>query len=171
MSRTGRTLVALAGAAIILLIATWFDTTFVRDAVRHARANFDSGGVGAVIAAGSMLVAGSALLLGVLAWRAASVVVGLAYAVVGGFFLMLPWIVGNLATQVNDVPPVLPEPLLTVVSEIYTRTGRGSLNAVGTIGAALLITGVAALVRWQRDRAAAKGNIEALSPTAGPVLP
>ena len=170
MSRTGRTLVALAGAAIILLIATWFDNTFMRDAVRHAQRNFDSDWLGAVIAAGSMLVAGSALLLGVLAWRAASVVVGLAYAVVGGFFLMLPWIVRTLATQVNDVPPVLPEPLLTVVSEIYFRTG-GSLNAVGTIGAALLITGVAALVRWQRDRAAAKGNIEALLPTAGPVLP
>lgn len=170
MSRTGKTLVALVGAALVLVIATWFDNTFMRDAVRHAQANFDMSGVGAVIAAGSMLVAGSVLVVGVLAWRAASVVVGLAYAVVGGFFLMLPWIVWNLATQVNDVPPVLPEPLLTVVSEIYFRTGGGSLNAVGTIGAAMLIAGVVALVRWQRDRADAKGSIEALSPAAGPTL-
>ncbi len=171
MSRTGRTLVALAGAVLVLVVATWFDNTFMRDAVRHAQANFDMSGVGSVMAVGSMLVAGSVLLVGVLAWRAASVVVGVVYAVVGGFLVMLPWIVWNFATGVNDTPPVLPEPLLTVVSEIYFRTGSGSLNAVGTIGAAMLIAGIVALVRWQRDRAAAKGGVEAKSPATGPALP
>ncbi len=170
MSRTGRTLVALVGAALVLAIATWFDDT-VRDAVQRAQANFDPSGVGVALASGSMLVAGSVLLVGVLAWRAPSVVVGLAYAVVGGFFLMLPWIVWNFAAQTNAGPPILPEPLLTVVSEIYFRTGGGLLNAVGTISAAMLIAGVVALVRWQRDRAAANDSIEALSPTAGPTLP
>lgn len=38
-------------------------------------------------------------------------VVGLAYVVVGGFFAALPWLVWNLDTWVNGVPPVLPEPL------------------------------------------------------------
>jgi hypothetical protein len=171
MSRTGRTLVALAGAALVLIVATWFDNTVMRDALRRASAAFDMGGVGIVVAAASMLVAGSVLLVAVLAWRAASVVVGLAYAVVGGFLVMLPWIVWNFATQVNDTPPVLPEPLLSVVTEISFRTGGGSLNAVGTIGAAMLIAGVAALVRWQRDRGAATGSLEALSPAPGPTLP
>jgi hypothetical protein len=171
MSRTGRTLVAVAGAALVLVVATWFDNTFMRDAVRHAQANFEMGGLGSVIAVGSMLVAGSVLLVGVLAWRAASVAVGVAYALAGGFLVMLPWIVWNFATQVNDTPPVLPEPLLSVVSEIYFRTAGGSLNAVGTIGAAMLIAGVAALVRWQRERAAAKGSVGAMSPATGPTLP
>jgi len=168
MSRTGNTLVALAGAALVLVLATWFDNTLMRDAIRHAQATFDMAGVGAIIAAGSMLVAGSALLLGWLAWRAESVVTGLAYVVVGGFFVMLPWTVWNLATQVNDVPPVLPEPLLTMVSEIYFRTGGGSLNAVGTIGGAMLIAGVVALVRWRRDRANATSSVDTMAPGMDP---
>jgi hypothetical protein len=171
MSRTGRALVAWAGAALVLVLAAWFDNTVMRDAVRHAQAYFDMSGVGAVFATGSMLVAGSVLLVGVLAWRAASLEVGLAYAVVGAFFLMLPWIAWNLAAQVNDVPPVLPEPLRTMVSEIYFRTGGGSLNAVGTIGAAMLIAAVVALVRWRRDRAATQSTIEAVSPAVDPTLP
>lgn len=161
---------ALAGAALVLVVAASFDDTIMR-AVRHAQATFDMSGVGLVIAAGSILVAGSVLLVGVLAWRAASAVVGVTYAVVGSFFVMLPWIVWNLATGVNDTPPALPEPLLKVVSEIYFRTAGGTLNAVGTIGAAMLIAGFVALVRWQRDRAAARRGVEATPSATGPAIP
>ena len=170
MSRTVRTLVALAGAALVIVAATWFDTVFLRDAAHHAQANFDSAGLGPVIAAGSMLVAGSVRLGGVLARRSASLIVSLAYAIAGGFLVALPWIVWNLASATNDAPPVLPEPLLSFVSEIYFRTA-GSLNAAGTIGAAMLIAGVAALVPWQRDRAVATDKVQALSLGADPSLP
>lgn len=144
MSRIGRTLAALAGAAAFLVIAAWFDTVFLRDALRRGAATFDASGSSAVLVLGSLLVAGSALSVWVLAARARSVVVGSAYAVVGGFLLALPWLVWNFAAQTNDRPPVMPEPLLTVVSEIYARTSGGSLNAVGTTGAAMLAAGVVA---------------------------
>lgn len=170
MLRGSRTLAALAGAALMLIIAAWFDTVFLRDAAQQAKANFNLAALGPVFAAGSMLVAGCVLLAGVLAWRAASVVVSLAYAFVGGFFVTLPWIVWTAATATNDAPPVLPEPLLTFVSEIYLWTA-GSLNAAGTIGAAMLIAGVAALVRRQRDRAAAANSIETRSAEATPLRP
>jgi hypothetical protein len=48
---------------------------------------------------------------------------------------------------------VLPEPIATFLGNIYFETSGGSLNAVGTIGAAMLIAGVASLVRWSRTRA------------------
>ena len=124
-----------------------------------------------MISLGSILVAATVLLAGVLAWRAASVLVGLTYAIVGGFLVVLPWLVWNFAAQVNDAPPVLPEPLATVVSEIYFRTSGGPLNAVGTIGGAMLIAGVAALVRRQRDRGVANSSIEAMAPAAGSTHP
>ncbi len=152
MSRTGKTIAALAGAGVLLVIAAWFDTIFLRDALRNRAATFDASGSSAVLVLGSLLVAGSVLIVWILASRARSVVVGLTYAIVGGFLAAVPWLVWNLAAETNDGPPVLSEPLLTVVSEIYFRTS-GSLNAVGTIGAAMLIAGVVALVRWQRDRA------------------
>jgi hypothetical protein len=153
MSRTGRTFGALAGAALVLAVANAYDGTFLRDVLRTAQAHFDAGGVGVGIALGSMLVAGSVLLVGVLAWRAASVVVDLVYIVAGGFLVTLPWLVWTFATTINDTPPVLPEPIATFLGNIYFETSGGSLNAVGTIGAAMLIAGVASLVRWSRTRA------------------
>lgn len=170
MSMNGRTIVALAGALLVIAIATWFDNTFMLAARRDAAAHFDTRGVGLVIAAGSLLVAGSALIMWVLAWRARSVAVGLTYAMVGGFFVLLPWLVWNFAAETNGAPPVLPEPLLTVISQIYFRTGSGPLNAVGTIGAAMLIAGVAGLVRWQRDPGFAKRGDEAMARGTGPAL-
>jgi hypothetical protein len=170
MSRTGRTLVALAGAALVLVIATWFDKTIMSDALRHAQATFNASGLAAMTAFGSLLVAGSVLVVGTLAWRAASGVVGVVYIVVGGFFVALPWLARSLATQVNDVPAVLPQPLAQALWRI-NDTGVGPLNAVGTIGAAMLIAGVAALLQWWRGRAVAEGRPEAVVPTADPMLP
>jgi hypothetical protein len=163
MSGTGKTLAALTGAAILLVIAAWFDTVFLRDALHHGAATFDPAGVAAVLVLGCLLVAGSALTVWILAWRARSAAVGLAYAIAGGFLAALPWLVWNFAVRANDGPAVLPEPVLTVVSEIYGRTS-GSLNAVGTIGAAMMIAGVVTLVRWRRDRAVARSSVKAPLP-------
>ncbi len=170
MSKTGRTLAALAGAALVLVIATWFDATVLRDALGLAQATFDASGISMVTALGSLLVAGSVLLVGALAWRAPSAIVGLAYGVVGGFFVALPWLVWNLASRNNDAPPVLPEPLAVVLGNIYSESS-GSLNAVGTIGAAMLIAGVATLVRWWRGRGVAASRAEVVVPSARPTLP
>jgi hypothetical protein len=170
MSRTNKTLVALAAAAIVLVLAGWFDSTVMSEARSHAAATFDISGVAATIALGSLFVAGSVLLVGTLAWRTASVVVGLAYVVVGGFFVALPSLVWNLASQVNDVPPVLPEPLASALGNIYFST-TGSLNAVGTIGAAMLFAGAAAFARRWRGRAVSASRAEVIVPTADPTLP
>lgn len=160
---------ALAAAAIVLVIAAWFDSTFIRGALREAQSTFDMAGFAGIPVLGSMLVAGSVLLLGTLAWRAASVVVGITYVVVGGFVVALPWLVMNLASSTNDAPPVLPETLASAITSIWTSTA-GSLNAVGTIGAAMLIAGVAALVRWWRGRAIAPSSPGVVAPTTDPTL-
>jgi hypothetical protein len=161
--------VALAGVALILGIAAWFDTVFAPEVMRHN--GFAPSGSSAMLALASMLVAGSVLLVAVLAWRAQSVVVSVAYAIVGGFLVALPWLVWSFAAHVNDVPPALPEPLLTAISEIYYVVGGGSSNAVGTIGAAMLIGGVATVLRQRRDRAHPTRSIDGLSQAAGPTLP
>jgi len=171
MSMTGRTLVALAGAALVLVFANWFDNTFMRDAVRYVGRTFDYSGLGVTFMLGAMLVAGSVLFIGALAWRAASVVVGLTFGVVGGFFVALPQLFFNFATQVNDVPPVLPEPLSSALQNIYFTTSDGPMHAVGTIGAAMLIAGIAALARWWRGRSVASSRAEVVVPTADPMLP
>jgi hypothetical protein len=179
MSRTSRTLVALAAAAIALVIAAWFDSTVMRYAEARGNAAADVSGFASTEMLGSLLVAGSVLLLGVLAWRSASVVVGLAYVVVGGLLVALPWLFWTLAFRTAS--PVLPEALALAVRRLFYLTIGGSdgifflnggpLNADGTIGAAMLIAGIAALARWWRGRVDAAGRAEVVVPTADRMLP
>jgi hypothetical protein len=164
------TLVALAAAAIVLVIAAWFDTTVMFETRRQAAATFDISKSTTMTALGTLMIAGSVLLVGALAWRAASVVAGLVYVVVGGFIVALPWLVWNLASQTHDGPPMLPEPLALALGQTYFST-NGDLNAVGTIGAGMLIAGIAALTRWWRGRAVAADHVEVMDPTAGQTLP
>ncbi|MCJ7709956.1 MAG: hypothetical protein MUQ32_03915 [Chloroflexi bacterium] len=168
MSNARRTLVALAAAAIALVIVAWFDNTVMGDAQQQARSSGPSY-LAMIVLLGSLLVAGSVLLLGVLAWRSASVVVGLAYVVVGGFFAAQLWIWWNLAAGGNEV---LPEALAQALRNLfYWSTGGSSLNDVGTIGAGMLIAGIATLARWWRGRAVAAGRVEVMDPGADPTLP
>ena len=169
VSRTGKALVALAAAAIALVVMAWFDSTVLRDAVRQAQATFTSASVAPLFVLGSLLVAGAVLLLGALAWRAASLVVSLAYVVVGGFFVALWWVVWDLGSATNDAPPVLPEWFASALTSIWVST-TGQLNAVATIGAGMLIAGIAALVPSWRGRAAAF-RADVAVPTAEAVLP
>ena len=170
MSNRGRTLVALGAATLALVVAAWFDSTYLRDAMRNAQANFDTASRIPLFVLGSLLVAGAVLLLGVLAWRAGSPVVSVPYIVVGVFFVGLPWIVRLLATSTNDAPSVLPESFTSALWSIWSST-MGQLNAVGTIGAGMLIAGVAALRPWWRGRTVAAGPTETVTRTLEPTIP
>jgi hypothetical protein len=172
MSKTTRALAALSAAAVVLLIAAWYDSTLLRDAVRQAQANFDVGSVAPLLVLGSLLVAGAVLLLGALAWRSQSPVVSVAYIVVGAFFTALPWLVLSLSSSRNDAPAVLvlPDPLASALTSAWYSTA-GELNAVGTIAAGMLISRIAALVPWWRGRAIAAGNGEAAVAAADPLIP
>ena len=150
MSKTASSLAALVVAAIALLVAAWLDGTVINDARRQAAAEFNTASIAGLLAMGSIAVAGGCLLVGWFGLRA-SPLVGLAYAVVGGFCALLPWLVLSLGASNNDVPAVLPDAIASPISQFYLRT-HGTLNAVSTIGAAMLIAGLVALVRSMRRR-------------------
>ncbi len=178
MSKTRRTRAALAAGAIVLVVAGWFDSTVARQAESQANGAGDVYGFATMEVLGSLLVAGSVLLLGVLAWRWASAVVGLAYVVVGGFLVALPWLFWNLAFR--NAPPVPPEWLALALRNLFNFTVGGSdngytlnggpLNAVGTISAAMLVGGVAALARSWRGRVVPVDHAEVVDPTAAEII-
>jgi hypothetical protein len=170
MSKTGRTLLALVGAAVVLVVMAWFDSTVMTGRVRDAAATFDPTVMTTALALGSLLVAGAVLLVATLAWWARSAIVSLAYVIVGGFFVLLPWIVWTLAVQENDVPPVLPEPLAVAVSNVHLST-TGPLYAVGTVGAAMVIAAIATTVRSWRGRAVTASGMGVADPTRQATLP
>jgi hypothetical protein len=152
MSGTGRTLPALAVTGVVLVFIAWFDSMVMTGAYRSAAATFDPAVAASTRVLGSFVVAGSVLLVATLAWWAGSTVVSVAYLVVGGFFAILPWILWTFAAQVNDTPPILPEPLVQAVSDLYHSTD-GPLNAVGTVGAGMAFAAVATTARSWRERA------------------
>ena len=100
---------------------------------------------------GSLAVVSAALLLGVLAWRSHSTLVGAAYALVGAFLVFLPVLAWRFAAQINDAPPVLPGPIADAVSQIYFRSA-GPLNAIATIGGGMFVVGLLVVGRSLRAR-------------------
>lgn len=157
MSKSGRAAIAILVAGAVLLLAGWLDGNVMRDIQRHAGAAFDPTGLSLALSLGSLAVVSAMLVLGAIAWRSQSALVGVIYALVGAFFAFLPVIVWRFAAQVNDTPPVLPEPIAIAVGQIYFRS-TGPLNAVGTIGAGMFVVGL--LVVGRSFRARSVGQVE-----------
>ena len=162
MSRT-RDGAAVAGAAVILLAAVWFDRSVLLDAQQQAARTFDSSWLSALLAVANVAIGAGCLAVGWLGYRA-GLLVGVLYALVGGLFALLPWLFAGLGATVNGAPPVLPDPVISAVDWIFRHT-VGLRDAVGIIGGAMLLTGVIAIVRSVRDRRFARGSA-AVAPKA-----
>jgi hypothetical protein len=125
----------------------------MRDVQSQAGWSFDPNDFTVAFSLGSLAVAGSVLLLGALAWRSRSVLVGAIYSAVGAIVAFLPVIVWRFAAQINGNPPVLPKPIADGVSQNYFWS-NGPLNAMGMIGAAMLVAGILVIGRSIRGRSA-----------------
>lgn len=151
MSNSRRAAIPILVAGTVLFLAGWLDGRVMRDIQRQQAATFDLTWLSLAMSLGSLAVAGSVLLLGVLAWRSHSALVGAAYVLVGAFLAFLPLINLRFTAQINDTSPVLPEPIVEAVSQIFFRSA-GPLDAVGTIGAGMLVVGLLVLGRTFRGR-------------------
>jgi hypothetical protein len=141
MSKAGRAAVAILVAAAVLWLAGWLDGTVMRDIGRQAAASFDNTGLELAYSLGAVAVAGGVLLLGVLAWRSRSALVGAVYLVVGGYFAFMPVINWWGVVQINGAPPVLPGPIADAVGQIFFSS-FGPLNAIATVGAGMFVVGL-----------------------------
>jgi hypothetical protein len=141
MSKAGRAAVAILVAAAVLWLAGWLDGTVMRDIGRQAAQSFDETGLELAYSLGAVAVAGGVLLLGVLAWRSRSALVGAVYLVVGGCFAFMPLINWWGGVRINGAPPVLPGPIADAVGQIFFSS-FGPLNAIATIGGGMFIVGL-----------------------------
>jgi hypothetical protein len=136
---------AVVGAAAILVAAAWLDPSVVADAQREGARTFQAAGSMSLTALATIAVAGGCLAVGRLASKVAPLV-GLVYAVVGGYFALAPWLIVTLAAERDGAPPILPDPIPSAMTDIYTRT-VGPIGAVTILGGAMLIVGLVAMVR------------------------
>jgi hypothetical protein len=158
--RTSRTLVALLGGAAILVAAARLDTDVLQGLQQRDAATFDITGRALAQPLGYLAIAGGILALGFLAWWARSLLVGLAYLVLGAFFAFLVTLVWTVAAQVNDAPSVLPEPIAVFLSQVYRQAEGGPVHAVAIIGAGMLLIGLATIRQVLRSRAPADQSEE-----------
>lgn len=151
MSKARRAAIPILAAGVVLFLAGWLDGTVIRNIQAQSSATFDLTGFSLAMSFGSFAVAGSILLLGVLAWRSRLALIGAAYALAGGFLAFLPVILWRFAAQTGGAPPVLPEPIALAIGQVYF-SAFGPLNAIETIGAGMLVVGLLVLGRTFRDR-------------------
>jgi hypothetical protein len=151
MSRWSWIAASLVGAVPALVVAAWVDQRLVALQRAQGRDFSPPGPYTAAMSVAIVAIVVAILALAVAAWRSRSAVVEVAYAIVGGFVAFLPAIAWNLATQINDVPPVLPGPLATAISNLYLPN-PGPLSAPEFVGAGMLVAGLAVTARSAADR-------------------
>ena len=137
--RTKRFTAGLAGAAAILVFASWFDTVVIVAAETEATQGFDATGFGVAYGVGGVVVAGLVMAIAGIGWRCRSVRLGIVYAVVGALLAFLLYIAIELPRSSLDLE------LTSVLSTLESWTG-GPLHAVSIIGGAMLIVGIAQIV-------------------------
>jgi len=141
MARPWRFGIGIGVVAALILVAGWFDGTVMRDTEQQVSRTFDIGPVLLIRPLGYLLIGGGTLAIGLMGWRLRSVSLGIAYVIAGAFFTFLDTITWKFAAQVNNAPPVLPEPIALAISHLYFWE-RGLLNAVPILGAATLFVGL-----------------------------
>jgi len=145
--------VAIVVGPLVLLLAGLLDAVVMKDLQRRAGADLDLSWLPLATTLGTIVVAASVLLVGVLAWQVRSAPVGAVYLVLGALFVFLPVIDVSLRPQVD----LLPAGIGDAIDQAFGWS-TAPLNAVWTIGAGMLVGGVAGLVRtplaWAGARAA-----------------
>ncbi len=133
--RMARTLLALVVGGTVLVALAWFDHAFLAGVRKEAERSFGASDYGVLESIGTIAVAGGVMLLGVLAWWSGSLLVGIAYAVVGAYFAFQMTLLTNGILSLEDYYP-------------------GPINAAATVGAGMLLAGLIAIYRWWTGRTA-----------------
>lgn len=141
MARPLRFGIGIGVVAALILVAGWFDGTVMRDTQQQVSRTFDIGPVLPTRALGYLLIGGGTLAIGMVGWRLRSLSLGIAYVIAGAFFTFLDTIAWKFAAQINGAPPVLPQPIASAISHVYTWE-NGLLNAVPILGAATALVGL-----------------------------
>jgi hypothetical protein len=151
-SRASRLAIAIVVPAVALPLAQWYDGGVLVDIQRRAGVDYDPAPLFYGLSVTHLLTAFGAIAIGLAAWQSRSLLVGIAYAVVGGFIALLPALFWSIAIGVNGAPAVAPEPIARFITDLWlNNVGNGVTGSVVTLGAVMLISGVPVAVLAARD--------------------
>jgi hypothetical protein len=83
---------------------------------------------------------------------------------VGVLLAFLPVIFFSLAAGRNGSPPVLPDPMARLIGDLVRGTS-GPTNAVGLLGATMLVVGLAVLTRAAREPSPPSTDVDGPAPS------
>ena len=148
--RSTRALMALVVAGVLLGFITWLDNGMLRGLQLEATRTFQQSGYALARSLALLLIIGSVLAVAVAARRAHSLWVAVPYVLVGAFFAFLPALYFGPAASVDNGPPLLPQPLVSFIGDLYFPTGP--LGAHTIFGAGLLVVGAISAFSVLRGR-------------------
>lgn len=161
--------IAALVAVVILLIGHWFDAGVLAGAVRRAGLTYEPGPIFYLNAVAHLVTAAGVVALALTAWRSRSLFVGVGYAIVGAFLVLLPAWTWTFAASVNGAPPVLPQPIANTLGQWYSTLATGVTGSVFTLAAAMLLTGLAVVGSALREqRRGAARRVMATPPASQP---
>ncbi len=143
-SRPKRLAIAALVPFLALWIAAWFDGNVVSEAVRQAGSNYDFAPASLAYSAAYVIAMGGGLAVAAAAWWIRDVVVGLVYLVVGGFILMDGFLTVRLAIGINGAAPAAPEPIASLMNQLWFST-MGQSNAALVVAAAMVFAGIGSM--------------------------
>jgi hypothetical protein len=161
-----RPLVAGLIALAVLLIAQWFDAGVLADAQRQAGRTYDVGPFWNSMGIAHVLTAAGVIALAMVAWWSRSLLVGVGYAIVGGFLVFLPTITFVLASSVNGAPPLAPAPIATTLNRWFSTLASGVSGSIFTIAGGMFVSGL--VVIWLVLRGRAPSGADAAMPMTEP---
>jgi hypothetical protein len=141
-----RSLAAGLVAVVALLVAHWFDADVLVQARARANATYDMGQYMDLIPIAHLVTAAGVLAIAMAAWWSRNVIVGAAYAVIGGFVVLLPFLFWTFGVAINDVPPSAPEPIASRIYDWYMILATGITGSVFTLGGGMLLSGLAVIL-------------------------
>jgi hypothetical protein len=137
---------------VVVGLAQWFDATQLQRLLDEDRVTFQAAPFLYAITAAHILTPATIIAIALAGWWSRSAVIGAAYAVVGGLIAFSPALTAGFATGTNNTPPLAPEPIASLLSEIYFDTARGLTLAVPTIAGAMFLIGLALIAQRLRNR-------------------
>jgi hypothetical protein len=165
-TRFPRWIIPAVVAAVVLLVAQWFDASVLADANHRANATFDVGPVFDLTPVAHLLTAAGVVALVGAAWWSRSLLVGLGYAVVGGFLVFLPALFWTFATRVNGSPTLAPQAIARPIGDWYSMVSTGPIGSLFTLGGAMFLAGLAVIWAALRSSGQAAVQAPATAPTA-----
>jgi hypothetical protein len=156
-------------ALLVLTVAHWFDAGVLAEARLRAGRTYDPSNLYNLIPIAHLLTAAGVVALVLAACRSRSLLVGVAYALVGGFLVSLPATFWAFDSVTNDrSAPLAPQPIAGTLGDWFSAVSTGVTGAVYTLAAAMLLSGLALigfalLARERSDSAAASPAAQANS--------